>query len=54
MNVRVSRVVAVVIVGLGLAVIGRTIAAGVGGGVGLLLGGILVLAGCARLYLSRR
>ena len=54
MNVNVSRVVAIVIVGLGIAVIGRTIAEGIGGGVGLLLGGILVLAGCARLYLSRR
>ena len=41
------------IVVLGLAVIGRTIAAGVGGGLGLLLGSVLVLAGAARLYLGR-
>jgi hypothetical protein len=39
---------------LGLAVIVRTIAAGVGGGLGLLLGALLVLAGGLRLYLSRR
>jgi hypothetical protein len=42
------------LVGLGVAVIVRTIAAGVGGGLGLLLGGLLVLAGGLRLYLSRR
>jgi hypothetical protein len=42
------------LVGLGVAVIARTIAAGVGGGLGLLLGGLLVLAGGLRLYLSRQ
>jgi hypothetical protein len=47
-------VFSVVILALGLAVIGRTIAAGVGGGLGLLLGSVLVLAGAARLYLGRR
>jgi hypothetical protein len=39
---------------LGLAVIVRTIAAGVGGGLGLLLGALLILAGGLRIYLSRR
>jgi hypothetical protein len=39
---------------LGLAVIVRTIPAGGGGGLGLLLGALLVLAGGLRLYLSRR
>jgi hypothetical protein len=39
---------------LGAAVIVRTIAAGVGGGLGLLLGALLVLAGGLRLYLSRQ
>ena len=39
---------------LGLAVIVRTIAAGVGGGLGLLLGALFVLAGGLRLYLSRQ
>lgn len=42
------------LVGLGVAVIVRTVAAGVGGGLGLLLGGLLVLAGGLRIYLSRR
>jgi hypothetical protein len=39
---------------LGVAVIVRTIAAGVGGGLGLLLGALFVLAGGLRLYLLRR
>jgi hypothetical protein len=39
---------------IGLALIARTIQAGVGGGLGLVLGGLLVLAGGLRLYLSRR
>jgi hypothetical protein len=43
-----------VLVVLGLAVIARTVAAGVGGGLGLLLGALLVLAGALRLYLARR
>jgi hypothetical protein len=42
------------LVGLGVAVIVRTVAAGVGGGLGLLLGALLVLAGGLRLYLSRQ
>ena len=42
------------LIGLGVAVIVRTVAAGVGGGLGLLLGALLVLAGGLRLYLSRQ
>ena len=42
------------LIGLGVAVILRTVAAGVGGGLGLLLGALLVLAGGLRLYLSRQ
>lgn len=38
---------------LGLVVIVRTVAAGVGGGLGLLLGTLLLLAGGLRLYLNR-
>jgi hypothetical protein len=45
---------AAVLIVLGLAVIARTVAAGVGGGLGLLLGALLVLAGGLRLYLARR
>jgi hypothetical protein len=39
---------------LGLAIVVRTLAEGVGGGLGLLLGGLLVAAGGARLYLELR
>jgi hypothetical protein len=39
---------------LGLAVIVRTLAAGVGGGLGILFGAMFVLAGGLRLYLQRR
>lgn len=38
---------------LGLAVIVRTVTAGVGGGLGLLMGGLLVGAGILRVYLDR-
>lgn len=41
------------LVALGVIVIVRTIMAGVGGGLGLLLGVLLVLAGGLRLYLHR-
>ena len=41
------------LVALGVIVIVRTIMAGVGGGLGLLLGALLVLAGGLRLYLHR-
>ena len=49
-----NAVFSVVIVALGLAIIARTIAAGIGGGLGLLLGSVFVLAGAARLYLGSR
>jgi hypothetical protein len=39
---------------LGLALIARTIAAGVGGGLGLVFGSLFLAAGGLRLYLSRR
>jgi hypothetical protein len=42
-----------VMIALGGAVIVRTVAAGVGGGLGLVLGVLLVLAGGLRLYLQR-
>jgi hypothetical protein len=35
-------------------VIVRTVAAGVGGGLGLLLGTLFVVAGAGRLYLARK
>jgi len=42
-----------VVIGLGIAIVARTIAAGVGGGVGLVVGALLILAGVLRLYLSK-
>jgi hypothetical protein len=50
----VARALGVLMIGLGLAIIVRTVAEGVGGGLGLLLGGLLVVAGALRLYLSLR
>jgi hypothetical protein len=41
------------LVALGVAIIIRTIAAGVGGGLGLLIGALLILAGGLRLYLQK-
>jgi hypothetical protein len=38
----------------GLALIGRTVQLGVGGGLGLVFGSLLLVAGGLRLYLSRR
>ena len=38
---------------LGIAVVVRTLAAGVGGGLGLVFGLLLILAGGLRLYLQR-
>ncbi len=49
----VSAVLAGLVVLLGLAVIARTLALGVGGGLGLLIGGLLVIGGGLRLYLLR-
>lgn len=42
-----------VLVALGVAVIVRTVVEGVGGGLGLLLGALFILAGGLRLYLRR-
>jgi hypothetical protein len=39
---------------LGVAIVVRTVGAGVGGGLGLLIGVLFILAGGARLYLRRR
>jgi len=48
-----STVLAAVVVLLGVAVIARTLALGVGGGLGRLIGGLLVIGGGLRLYLLR-
>jgi hypothetical protein len=54
MRNRATAVLSLLMVGLGLVVIARTVAAGVGGGLGLVLGGMLVAAGVLRLYLTTR
>jgi hypothetical protein len=47
-------VAAVLFLAVGAALIVRTVQLGVGGGLGLVLGALLVAAGCLRLYLLRR
>jgi hypothetical protein len=47
-----ARVLPVLVIALGIGIVIRTIAIGVGGGVGLIVGALLVLAGVLRLYLS--
>ena len=54
MRNRATAGLSILMVVLGLAVIARTLAAGVGGGLGLLLGGMLVAAGALRYYLTTR
>ena len=51
---RADVVLSVVLVILGAGVIVRTVAAGIGGGLGLLLGALLLAAGGVRLYLGSR
>lgn len=48
-----NRALGVILMALGAAVIVRTILAGVGGGLGLLLGALLFGLGAARVYLTR-
>ena len=49
-----NRALPLLVVALGIAVVVRTLALGVGGGLGILLGALLIAAGAARLYLTRR
>jgi hypothetical protein len=51
---RGTALISAVLVVLGLVVIVRTIQAGVGGGLGLVIGAMLVAAGALRLYLATR
>lgn len=50
----ITSVLSGLLVVLGLAIIVRTVAGGVGGGLGFLIGALFILAGGARLYLQRR
>jgi hypothetical protein len=54
MKVHATAAVSVLVILLGAAVIGRTVQAGIGGGLGLLIGGLFVIAGAGRLWLSLR
>jgi len=47
-------VVSVVLIVLGAAIVVRTLLEGVGGGLGLLLGALFVVAGAGRLLLARK
>ena len=47
-----ARALPLLVIALGIAIVVRTIAIGVGGGLGLIVGALLVLAGVLRLYLS--
>jgi hypothetical protein len=49
-----NRVLPVLAIALGLAVVVRTLIEGVGGGLGLLLGVLMIVAGAGRLYLAKR
>jgi hypothetical protein len=46
----ITRVLSVTLIVLGIAVVSRTLAEGIGGGVGLLIGALLVFVGSIRLY----
>lgn len=50
----ITTVLSSLMIVLGIAVIIRTVTAGVGGGLGLLFGALLILAGGLRLYLQRQ
>ncbi len=43
-----------ILVAMGAAIVVRTISLGVGGGLGLLIGGLMALAGVLRLYMASR
>jgi len=50
----IAAVLSGILVVLGIVIVVRSIAAGVGGGLGLLIGALFIVAGGARLYLQRR
>ncbi len=50
---RGTLILSVTLVLLGVGVVGRTVAAGVGGGLGVLVGALMVVGGILRLRLAR-
>ncbi len=51
---RVPVLLSLLLAGMGVAIVVRTLALGVGGGLGLLIGGLLAVGGALRLYLVTR
>jgi hypothetical protein len=51
---RTTTLLSLALIVIGCVAIARTVQAGVGGGLGLVLGGMLVAAGALRLFLSTR
>lgn len=43
-----------ILVAMGAAIVVRTVSLGVGGGLGLLIGGLMLLAGALRLFMASR
>ena len=50
----ITLVLSGLIVALGAVIIVRTVAEGIGGGLGLLIGALFMFAGGARMYLQRK
>jgi hypothetical protein len=50
----ITLVLSGLIIALGIAIVVRTAAEGIGGGLGLLVGALFILAGAGRLYVQRR
>ena len=50
----ITLVLSGLIVALGAAIIVRTLAGGIGGGLGLLIGALFIVAGAARIFLQRQ
>jgi hypothetical protein len=50
----ITYVLSGLLVVVGLVIVIQTLAAGIGGGLGLLIGALFILAGAARLYLQRQ
>ena len=50
----ITLVLSGLIIALGVAILVRTAAEGIGGGLGLVVGALFILAGAGRLYVQRR
>jgi hypothetical protein len=50
--VTAARAFSLILIVLGVAVVVRTVSLGVGGGLGLLLGGLMIIVGVLRLWMT--